>query len=68
MRLSYGFKKLDDNGYIAELIGIDKRGYFATDLNLEQNEEEIRQLDGNLRQEFCKLIETLPMPELIMRK
>lgn len=47
--LPYGVKGIDGNGDVSELIAFDKRGYFCTDLDLNDNEDEMHVLDGNFK-------------------
>lgn len=47
--LHTGLKGIDGNGDVAELIAIDKCGYFSTDLDLESNEEELHEIEGNFK-------------------
>ena len=45
--LPFGLKGIDTMGDIAELIIFDKNGYFGTDLDIEEDAEELHTLDGN---------------------
>ena len=45
--LPFGLKGIDAMGDIAELIIFDKNGYFGTDLDIEEDAEELSNLDGN---------------------
>ena len=47
MNLPFGLKGIDAMGDIAELIIFDKNGYFGTDLDIEEDAEELSNLDGN---------------------
>ncbi len=47
MSLPFGLKGIDAMGDIAELIIFDKNGYFGTDLDIEEDAEELSNLDGN---------------------
>jgi len=49
MSLPYDLKGIDGNGDIAMLMALDKRGYFCTDLDLEDDEEEMHVLEGNFK-------------------
>ena len=49
MSLPYGLKGIDGNGDIAELMTLDKRGYFATDLDLDEREDDLQRIDGNFK-------------------